>query len=595
MNSQAKALTFLADESCVEIPFFQREYVWTQRNWDDLLTDLLEFKKSHFLGSLILKQTKPVTGEPKKVLVIDGQQRLTTLSILIKAIYDLFDEETKKNASAELIKYLFYKKYATDKNYNIKISHSRLDRGDFKKIIGSVEDNIITSYSEVDSINENSSNILKCYKFFFDELKQKDEETRDNLFNMLLNPEKKILVIIDLDSDDNEQSIFDTINSAGIRLTGTDIVKNALFQRAIELYGNKAAIDYYKEYWEKVFIKDEEERAFWNTQKATGRLLRDNSEILLQTIAIIKGIFDPEKNSLSDLPDLYKEQINNSNEVSLKILIEDIKNYADIYRTYIPNFDSSSLFSYEDKLNRLFHILNVCEISTFHPYIIYLIKEYGVDSPDCISRIQLLEQYVIKRFIAKENSKNYNKLCKDLILDDSLLKDMAQEIDSIKILNSIKSIPNKTATLILFWIELYRRYSDSKQAVKELKYNYSLEHIMPQKWEEFWSNVPVYDENNQVIKNEDDAKIKRYSRIYSLGNMTLLNSKLNTSLRNYQFSRKIEGEGRKKGIRSYGDLSITKDDILNPYDDGDKNWDERNINKRELKLFQEIKTIWNIQ
>ncbi len=154
------------------------------------------------------------------------------------------------------------------------------------------------------------------------------------------------------------------------------------------------------------------------------------------------------------------------------------------------------------------------------------------------------------------------------------------------------SIINKNDTLLLFWVELYRRANDSKQSVKELKYNYSLEHIMPQKWEEYWSNIDIVDNASNIISDKDLAKKERNSKIYSIGNMTLLNSSLNTSLRNYEFSRKIEGEGRRRGIRHYADLGITRFDILDVYDNGDKVWNEKKISDRTANLANDILTIW---
>jgi len=62
MEAKARAYTFLGDEGAVKIPFFQRAYVWEKNNWEDLLEELFEFSRSHFLGSLILKQQKPKTG-----------------------------------------------------------------------------------------------------------------------------------------------------------------------------------------------------------------------------------------------------------------------------------------------------------------------------------------------------------------------------------------------------------------------------------------------------------------------------------------------------------------------------------------------------
>jgi hypothetical protein len=196
------------------------------------------------------------------------------------------------------------------------------------------------------------------------------------------------------------------------------------------------------------------------------------------------------------------------------------------------------------------------------------------------------------RMITKSETKSYNKMCKEFIKDNSTVDAKILEQTNSEVLNGLSSISNKNATLLLFWVELYRRANDSKQSVKELKYNYSLEHVMPQKWEEYWSNVDVLDNSSNIITDRELAKRERYSKIYSIGNMTLLNSSLNTSLRNYEFSRKIEGEGRKRGIRHYADLGITRFDILDVYDQGDKVWNEKKISDRTTSLANDILTIW---
>jgi hypothetical protein len=595
VEAVARSITFLGNEGSVKIPYFQRSYVWGRDNWEDMLTELLEFSKSHFLGSLILKQMTAKTGLQKSVLVIDGQQRLTTISILLKVIYDLFSSEMKMNTSSELLKYLFFKKNVTDEKYHIKIDHSRADSVSFKKIIGEVKDGLIQSLDskELVNINDGSNKILQCYKYFYEELESKEEGIKKALFENLLNSENKIIVLIDLTEHDNEQAIFDTINSAGVRLSGTDIVKNALFQRTLEIMDNDKVMDLYKNCWEDVFTDDDAALTYWSARKITGRLERDQSELLLQTIAIIKGIYDPEKHTLAELPDLYKEKIRKASEDELSELINEIKEYAQIYRENIPDFDRDTLYSFSDYKQRLFHILDICETSTFHPYIIYLLKEYNNNESALIERLKVLEQFVIKRMITKKETKSYNKLCKDFINNENALNDKNNEIQNDDIAEGISSISNRNAALILFWIELHRRHIDTKQAVKELKYNYSLEHLMPQKWEEYWSNVPVYDENGIEEKDFDKAKVIRYKKIYSLGNMTLLNTRLNISLRNYVFERKIEGEGRKKGIRHYSELWITKQDILDKYDDGDIDWNEKSITEREKALCIEIIKIWN--
>lgn len=217
---------------------------------------------------------------------------------------------------------------------------------------------------------------------------------------------------------------------------------------------------------------------------------------------------------------------------------------------------------------------------------------FKYDDVTIIPELKKLEKYIIRRLITNQDTKSYNKTCRDFINDSNLINTKSIEISDDLIRASLLTISNKSASLLLFWIELYRRHIDTKQSIKELKYNYSLEHILPQKWEEYWSSVPVFDKNANQILEINEAKKERYSRIYSFGNMTLLNSSLNTSLRNYIFERKIEGEGRKKGIQLYADLSITKIDILSNYDKGDKVWDEKKINDRTNSLAKEVLAIW---
>jgi hypothetical protein len=597
MKAEAMSLTFLGNEGLVKIPFFQRGYVWNISNWEDILQDLLDFEKSHFLGSLILKQQEKQTGKPKEVLVIDGQQRLTTLSVLLRAVYNSFDQETQENCKLSLQNYLFFKKNQTDKNFIVKIEHSKIDRKYFQKIINNEitheEYNAIIIENPVTKTHSKDNNILQCYKYFSEKLKEVEEHNRIELFNRLLDQENKILVIIDLSEKENEQAIFDTINSAGVRLSSADIIKNALFQKTLELFDNEnEVIEIYKASWENVFSGNEEVIHFWDTPRATGRLMRDNIEILLHAIAVIKGFFDPDKHTLSDLSNLYKLHVSKFSREELQNFINEISKYALVYKDKVLVFNTSSLFNFQDAYARLFHILLVCEISTFHPYILWLFYKYENNETELLKELHKIEIFVIRRMITKSETKSYNKLCKEFIKDNSVIDNKISELTETEIMNGLNSISNKNATLLLFWVELYRRANDNKQSVKELKYNYSLEHIMPQKWEEYWNSVDIVDNEGNTINDIELAKKERFSKIYHLGNMTLLNSSLNTSLRNYEFKRKIKGEGKKKGIKDYADLGITRFDIIVPYENGDIVWNEKKITDRTNSLSKDILTIW---
>lgn len=160
-------------------------------------------------------------------------------------------------------------------------------------------------------------------------------------------------------------------------------------------------------------------------------------------------------------------------------------------------------------------------------------------------------------------------------------------IKKAEIFNGLYGLSNKYATLWLFCVELYRRSLDRKYDIAALNYTYSLEHIMPQKWEEYWNSVEFVDDKGAKITDIERGKINRISKIYSLGNMTLIRSRLNSSIRNYPLKRKIEGEGRKRGLSSYAELTITKHDIIDKYSQG-AIWNEKTIFDRTNTLVDEI-------
>ncbi len=587
MEALARSFSFISNEAIVRIPFFQRGYVWKKENWQDVLADFQNLQKNHFFGSIILKQQRVITGETKEVLVIDGQQRLTTVSIMIKALYDSFSNELIDNTKDVIRQHLFYKKNRTDKDFLVKIMHSHLDAKSFNQIIKFNLD----SKGPI-PINPDDR-ILSCYHFFLNAFIGLEEEKRESLFNYILDPENKIIVVIDLQQDDDEQAIFDTINSAGVRLSPADIIKNALFQAAIKEVGTEEAVVLYNSTWDEIFVKNN--LKFWETQRTTGRINRDNLEILLHAIAVIKGFYDPEADTLSDLSKLYKAKIKSFLSFSeLKEFINEITHYGQIYKDKILVSEKSTLYSFENSEQRLFDILDTLDISTFHPFILFLYKKYSDDKPELIKRLDQLATFVIRRVIAKWETKSFNKLTKELINNPALLDSKILEIPDNEFSLGLRDITNKNASLILFWIELYRRQNDPKYGQNELKWSYTLEHIMPQKWKEYWTAIPTkYDLNGNemsLIESEND----RFSKVYWLGNMTLLTSSLNTSLRNYEYTRKMDGEDRKKGIKAYSELSITNHDLVIPYDSGDLVWDEDKISKRTELLEKEALSIWKV-
>lgn len=238
----------------------------------------------------------------------------------------------------------------------------------------------------------------------------------------------------------------------------------------------------------------------------------------------------------------------------------------------------------------LVHILQTFGITTFHPFILYMLKHYEYDKKKLDSVFYELERFVMKRVIAKEETRSFNKIVKEFIDNPDSVGEKATAIDWSKVSNGLRAISNKNASLLLFWIELFK-ISAPKNAVRELRYDYSLEHIMPQKWQEFWVQFPIKYNPDGTEMSVDQAAKDRGEKVYWIGNMTLLTSPLNAALRNHNIEDKIEGKNGKKGMRAYSSLLITRE-FIEEFDNGDKKWDELKINKRTEKLEEVIRKMW---
>lgn len=233
MKANESNFGFMKNESMIEIPFFQRAYVWGQDEWQQLYDDLLDSfntKKEHFLGSIILKQLPTQAGEGSHRSLIDGQQRLTTFSILIKSLYDNLPDDEKPDYN----EYLFGKPI---KDKKPKLKHSKINANAFNEVLKATNS----------AIENKNDKILECYKHFCSAIKNLDnfKEFMDFILD------SQLWVVINLGQDEDEQKIFDSINSTGVKLTATDIIKNALFDKVIKLTINYETL--YKDYWESVF------------------------------------------------------------------------------------------------------------------------------------------------------------------------------------------------------------------------------------------------------------------------------------------------------------------------------------------------------
>ena len=580
------------------IPFFQRSYVWGEENWTSLIDDLL-CDKEHFIGSVIFKMAPTEMGE-MVWSVIDGQQRLTTLSVLFNVCYKILSAaypDKKGYYEHERTALLFVYKHAKP---ILKLEHSRIDRGAYEAAIcgGSIH-------------QIHSTQIQKCANWFAERMTGHLADA-EHIFNLLAG-NGKILVNIMLGAGDREQAIFDTINTAGVRLTAADTIKNLIFQRMIDIGGlrNHERIErIYDLRWDLVFNGDDQD--YWTREHRQGRITRITLETMLHCVAVVEGFYDPNRHSTGELADCYKEYIADKSLDEMEKFVGKIAKYAKLYKDFFwDDEDTGHMYEFSNVCDRTLNILRACDTSTFDPLVLKLITENppsdnGTISPLLATSLDKIARYVLFHVICGESVKNFNKECSVVISGSKSIDDYLSEkiqvgkISSENIRAGLRRITkNGLAKCILFWLEL-KWMSQPSVLIKQLQYNASmtLEHVMPQTWEKNWpitQPVVVSPDSGEAVADLTEARQLRALAIYEIGNMALLSSKLNSTIRDGSIKDKLDGKNGKPGVAALASQIHYTKEVVDKVQGNGYVGNEKTIRDRTNELTNEFLSIWGLE
>lgn len=295
----------------------------------------------------------------------------------------------------------------------------------------------------------------------------------------------------------------------------------------------------------------------------------------------------------------YKDYVNTLNDGELKKLVKEINEYASVYYDYKSELEGMNEFRWSDYKNRLLLILNALDTTTFNPYVLKVLKEKSEEAQE---RFLNLERFILHRFIFDGTTKNYNQCCEKLLQADDDKKYLDEYMKESPVVNDsyktrFRKFNNGQARLLLFLIEmLYRdgeedKYSDALRIDK-----FTLEHLIPQKWQMEWLSVDSYDENGQLVDRNkpEEFNLNRNRAVKSLGNMALLTTKLNTSISNSNMEIKMNGKATGKnngGIKKYASSLVTTKQIIEEYETS-KVWDERSVYKYEKMYFDKLNSFY---
>ncbi len=565
------------------IPKYQREYTWRKDQWQDLIGDILEDEGGHFIGSLIGINRNSDSLYPD-LEIVDGQQRLSTISLMFSAIYSILKGRPEIQDNEDLktdlnnLKYRIIEKYR-EGEIKIEMSSQNNNDDDYKAILSDI--NLIKFSSKIG--HRGNRVIMQAYRFFQDSFQSFTVEELMSFYKKLCNV---VLVKIQVDSNSDAFMLFESLNNRGVPLSAIDLIKNRMLSK-LENQGKN--IDETYEQWEKIInnlpetnLQERFLRHYYNAFKAINNIK-------------IKNI---SKATKSNIIKIYEQQIDKNAENIFNELI----NKSEIYKQLVsPELDRNN-----DELNKtLMDLINV-KAAPAYSFLMFLSakRENSKDINKLMIEVsELLVKYFIRRNLTDfPNTRDLDTIFINLIeqignkkenysvdyISNYLLKKNIH-VSSIsdfeqKLKGNVYDLNVDATRFILSKIEEKKRFSreihtNFWERDNSKKLIWTVEHIFPE-----GKNIPPVWVKMIADGDKEKAQSLREDYVHKLGNLTLTG--YNQNLSNMSFidkrDRKKEGKfiGYKNGL------------YLNEELKNAKVWETKNIQDRTDKLVKETLKIF---
>lgn len=544
------------------VPIFQRNYSWQKSQYEQLWFDILRAskfkeKQNHFIGSIVYIDMGTPAGRPQQLLLIDGQQRLTTISILLCAIKDYvqkFNLETKLINLAKIKNQFLYNSDEIDED-RYKLLLNVQDKETYIKLI----DNTIFT------VNKPATNIIKCYEFFYERIEDfiKEYGQIDEIYAGIF---KLSLVSISLDKDsDNPQMIFESMNSTGKDLSQTDLLRNYLL---MDLTPEKQT-RLYKTYWkpmEELFGED----IYKNDVNKFDYFIRDFLTLKSDTGYICK---------INNVYENFKRYYLDNNCEKFAVL-NDLFTYAKYYACI------DLLQENDDELKLYWQEFKKLDSHVVYPFLLKLYDDYSRQTlikEDFKKILQVVISYLWRRAICEiptnSLSKTFATLYQAVDKDDyvnSVIKAFVFK-SSYKRFPSDYEVREKLQTKDIYHFRLRKYLLEAlenyyhKEPIDLNTANYTIEHIMPQNIEHNLSWQQMLGEDWQEVHS---------LYLHTLGNLTITG--YNAEMSNKSFWEKVNGESGFKHSHLKLNESIAQSDV----------WNKKAIQRRTNILTDIILKIW---
>lgn len=532
------------------IPLFQRTYSWKSDNWKTLWDDLLslytsESARKHFLGALVSMPVDMTPAGVNKFLLIDGQQRITTLFLILAAIRDIAIAKDERNLSDQINELYLTNKWAEGTNM-LKLFPSQTDREQFSKIVHRKDD--------LDSNN----NAVKAFQYFKSRLEGKDSVGKPiDLKRMHTVLVQEIMVVnIVLDKEENPYLIFESLNAKGEPLTQADLVRNYILMRITNSEEQEVA---YRDFWMPMqnFLGGELTAFIWRY------LIKDTN-----SAKVIR---------LDEIYDEVKQILAKAKPSQVVDLLVDMHTFAGYYMSLINPEDNEPNKEIKRRLKRL----NRWDVKTTYPFLLNVYRDFmqkKISVQDFCTVLDILESYVVRRSFCRIPTNALNKIFLGLyksfdpnmpsksLSDDLTQRDWPGDTAFLSAWSYFPIYLSGTAKCRHILESLESAMTQNKEPVDLTNVQISIEHVMPQTLNEEWE---------QLLGEKAAGTYDAY--LHTIGNLTLTGS--NSDLGN-------ESLLEKKKIYSQSNFALNKElaeSII---------WNEFTIKQRAQKLGKVAVEIW---
>jgi len=578
-----------------QVPVYQRAYVWNEAEnwailWDDIADTVNRYlddpeaktPQRHFLGPIVLNQEPSAAGGVDPRLVIDGQQRLTTLQVILAAASAVARERDNPDVADELAQLTANHGRAAEGDLRFKVWPSRRDRTAF------------LSTMESGPADGAASGIPAAWAYFHDRIDEwvsdegdADTEQQANRLRALqvCLEDLMYVVSINLDESDNAQVIFETLNARGTGLGALDLVKNAVFLQGER---QKAPTDrLHDDFWEPTFEGDD----YWLEETRQGREKRVRADwFLMHWLAMELGdVVRADK-----LFDTFRKRIlHGAGSLQVEQLVPRLCEDARILRS----FDD---FAPGTPEQLFFARLEAMDTTTMLPVALFLFRSSELGAERRLRALAALESWLVRRAILRLTAKNYNRTLASLLkaikgdaanADEAIVRELRSSQATTAVWPADATIRARLVEgdlygyvgqarvrMLLEACELDVRDPAKTEAIA-LPAGLSIEHALPQSWEENW---PLPDGVDQ-----EKAAAARWAHVNRLGNLTLVTQPLNSSLSNAPWVARKEGDYSKRDELAKRSVLLINQQLVRH-----DHWDEERIDARGGDLAERILRTW---